>query len=109
MRMIKKEWLFKRLENIKDKTEKQLQVVKDQGGKQLKELKNIDRSKTRKTIDKISKNDEVNKLLPEFRKIDSELENVEIVCTKTDGTKYNFNRFVLPFKFIEKFIIMKSL
>ena len=40
--------------------------------------------------------------MPEFRKIDRELENVEFVCTKTDGTQYDFNRFVLPFKFIEK-------
>ena len=34
----KKEGLFKRLENIKDKNEEQLQVIKDQGEKQLKEL-----------------------------------------------------------------------
>ena len=35
----KKEGLFKRLENIKDKNEEQLQANKDQGEKQLKELK----------------------------------------------------------------------
>ena len=35
----KKEGLFKRLENIKDKNEEQLQAIKDQGEKQLKELK----------------------------------------------------------------------
>ena len=34
----KKEGLFKRLENIKDKNEKHLQVIKDQGEKQLKKL-----------------------------------------------------------------------
>ena len=51
----KKEGLFNRLENIKDKNEKQLQVIKDQGEKQLQELKNIDRNKTLKIIDKISK------------------------------------------------------
>ena len=34
----KKEGLFKRLENIKDKNEEQLQAIKDQGEKQLKEL-----------------------------------------------------------------------
>ena len=39
----KKEGLFKRLENIKDKHEEQLQAIKDEGGKQLKELKNIDK------------------------------------------------------------------
>ena len=99
----KKEGLFKRLENIKDKNEEQLQVIKDQGEKQLKELKNIDKSKTLKAIGEISKkNDEANKLLSEFRKIDETLDNAELVCTKTDGTKYDFNRFSLPLKFIEK-------
>ena len=89
-----KEGLFKRLENIKDKNEKQLQAIKDQGEKQLKELKNIDKNKTLKAIDEISKkNDEANKLLFEFKKIDEALDNSELVCTKTDGTKYDFNRF----------------
>ena len=99
----KKEGLFKRLKNIKDKNEEQLQAIKDQGEKQLKELKNIDKSKTLKAIGEISKkNDEANKLLSEFRKIDETLDNAELVCTKTDGTKYNFNIFALPLKFIEK-------
>ena len=84
--------MFNRLESIKDKNEKQLQAVKDQGEKQLKELKNIDKNKTLKVIDEISKkNDEANKL-----------ELVELVCTKTDGTKYGLNRFSLPLKFIKK-------
>ena len=48
------------------------------------------------------KNDKANKLLFEFKKIDETLDNVELVCTKTDGTKYDFNRFSLPLKFIEK-------
>ena len=52
--MIKK-GLFKRLENIKDKNEEQLQAIKDQGEKQLKELKNIDKNKTLKAIDEVSK------------------------------------------------------
>ena len=95
----KKEGLFKRLENIKDKNEEQLQAIKDQGEKQLKELKNIGKSKTLKAIGEISKkNDKGNKLLSEFRQIDE----TELVCTKTDGTKYNFNIFALPLKFIEK-------
>ena len=94
----KKEGLFKRLENIKDKNDKQLQAIKDQGEKQLKELKNIGKSKTLKAIGEISRNnDKVNELLSEFRKIDAEL-----VCTKADGIKYDFNRFLLPLKFIEK-------
>ena len=51
----KEEGLFKRLENIKDKNDEQLLAIKDQGEKQLKEFKNIDKSKTLKAIDKISK------------------------------------------------------
>ena len=51
----KKEGLFKRLENIKDKSEEQLQAIKDQGEGQLKDLKNIDKSKTLKSIDEIKK------------------------------------------------------
>ena len=54
------------------------------------------------TKKKIKKNDEANKLLSEFRKIDETLDNAELVCTKTDGTKYDFNRFSLPLKFIKK-------
>ena len=53
--MIKKEGLFKKLENIKNENEEQLQAIKDQGQKQLKELKNIDKSKTLKAIGEISK------------------------------------------------------
>ena len=95
----KKEGLFKRLENIKDKNEEQLEAIKDQGEKQLKELKNID-----ETIDETIKKDiEANMLLSEFEKIDMAFNNVELFCTKTDGTKYDFNRFSLPLKFIKKF------
>ena len=79
----KKEGLFKRLENIKDKDGDQ--------GKPLKATGEISR-----------KNDETNRLLSEVRKIDEILDNAEFVCTKTDGTKYNFNIFALSLKFIEK-------
>ena len=96
----KKEGLLKRLENIKDNNEKQLQAVKYQGEKQLKELKNIDKNKMLKAIDKISKNEEANKLLPKFKKIDKELKKAELVCIKTDGTKYDFNRCLFPYSFI---------
>ena len=48
------------------------------------------------------KNDKANKLLFEFKKIDETLDNAEFVCTKADGTKYDFNRFSLQLKFIEK-------
>ena len=51
----KKEGLFKRLENIKDKNKEQLQVIKDQGEKQLKELKNIDKNKRQKQLIKLAK------------------------------------------------------
>ena len=93
-----REGLFKRRKNVEGKNEEQLQAIKDQGEKPLKELKNIGKSKTLKAIGEISRNnDKVNELLSEFRKIDAEL-----VCTKTDGIKYDFNRFLLPLKFIEK-------
>ena len=91
--MIKKKYFFK------DKNEEQFQAIKNQREKQLKDLKNIDKSKTLKAIGEISrKNDETNKLLSEFKKIDETIDNAELVCTKTDGA----NIFVLPLKFIEK-------
>ena len=84
--------LFKRLKTIEYKNEVQLQAIKDQGEKQLKELKNIDKSKTLKAIHEISKkNAEANRILYDIKKIDETLDNSELVCTKTDGTKYNFN------------------
>ena len=75
---------------------------------QLRELKNICKSKTLKAISEIErKNDEANKILLDVKKIDVELDTVELVCTKTDGTKYNFNTFTLPLNLLKKFIIMK--
>ena len=66
-------------------------------------LENINKSKTLKAIDGISnKSYEANKLLFEFKKIGETFDNAELVCTKTDGTKYNFNRFLFPLKFIKK-------
>ena len=88
----KKEGLFKRLKNIEGKNEQQLHLIKDQGGKQLEQLKSIDKSKMLEVTDKISKkNDEANKLLLEFKKIDQTLENADLVCTKTDGTLFFFH------------------
>ena len=99
----KKERLLKRLENIKDTNITQLQAIKDQGEQQLRELKNIDKSRTLKAISEIGrKNDEANKILLNVKKIDAKLDNAELVCTKTDGTKYDFNCFEFPLKFIEK-------
>ena len=86
-----------------------MQVIKDQEEKPFEDLKNIGKYKTQKAIDEISntkkkkiKNkNEANKLLLELRKIDETPDNAELVCTKTDGTKYDFNCFSLPLKIIE--------
>ena len=48
------------------------------------------------------KNAKANRKILNFRKIDETLDNSELVCTKTDGTKSNLNSFALPLKFIEK-------
>ena len=89
--------------NIEGKNEVQLQAIKDQGEKQLREIKNINKSNTLKVIDEIRrKTAEANKILLDIKKIDETLDNAELVCTKTDGTKYDFNRFLFPLKFIEK-------
>ena len=40
--------------------------------------------------------------LKKKKKKNDTLDNAELACTKTDGTKYDFNRFLLPLKFIEK-------
>ena len=98
-----KEGLFKRLENIQDNIEKQLQAIKYQGEKQLKERENIAKNKTLKVIDKFSKHEEANKLLPKSKKkVNNILKKAELVCVKTDGTIYNCNRFIFPCKFIEE-------
>ena len=96
----KKEGLLKRLKNIEGKNEVQLQAIKDQGKKQFREIKNINKSNTLKVIDKIRrKNSGANRILLD---IDETLDDAELVCTKTDRTKYDFNRFLFPLKFIEK-------
>ena len=41
-------------------------------------------------------------MLLDVKKIDKKLDAEELVCTKTDGTKYDFNIFTLPLKFVEK-------
>ena len=98
-----KEGLFKRLKNIEGKNEVQLQAIEDQGEKQLREIKNINKSNTVKVTDEIRrKNDAANQILLDIKKIDTKLDTSELVCTKTDGTKYSFNNFALPLKFVEK-------
>ena len=37
-----------------------------------------------------------------LKKIDAKLDTAKLVCTKTDGTKCDFNIFALPLKFVEK-------
>ena len=99
----KKEGILKRLENIKDTNLTSLQVIKDQGEKQLKKLKNIKKTKTLKVIHEIErKNDEANKILFNIKKVNKELSTPALVCTKTDGTKYDFNTFMLPLEFVEE-------
>ena len=55
-------------------------------------------------IDKIRrKNDEAKDLVFKIKKIDTELDTAELVCTETDGkTKYDFNIFASPLKFARK-------
>ena len=60
--------------------------------KQLGEIKNIKKSNMLKVIDEIRRNG-ANKILLDIKKIDETLDDAELVCTKTDGTKYDFNRF----------------
>ena len=56
---------------MKDTNLTQLPGIKHQGEKQFKKLKNTDKSKTLKVTDEIRrKNDEANKLMPKFMKID---------------------------------------
>ena len=100
----KKERFSKRLENTKDANLTQLQSIKDQGEKQLRELKNIEESRTLEAIDKLrGKNAEAKDLVSKIRKIDTELDTSELVCTKTDEKpKYNFNLFASPLKFARK-------
>ena len=71
--------------------------------KKSKELKNIDKNKTLKATDEISKkNAKANRILFAIKKVDKTLDNSELACTKTDGAKHNFNRFLFPLEFIEK-------
>ena len=100
----KKEPLFKRLKNIKNTHLTQLQVNRDQGEKQLKELRNIEESRTLEAINKIRrKNDEAKDLVFKIKKIDTELDTVELFGTKTDGkTKYDLNLFASLLKLARK-------
>ena len=94
---------FEETKNIEGKNQAQLQAIKDEGKKQYGEIKNISKSNTPKVIDEIRrKNADVHKILLDINKIDETLDDADLVCTKTCGTKYDFNRFLFPLKFIEK-------
>ena len=54
-------------------------------------------AKKKKKIQKILK-----KILLGMMKKDETLDNSELFCTKTDGIKDGFNRFLFPLKSIEK-------
>ena len=95
-----KEGHFKRLENIKDTNSAQSKAIKDWGEQQLRELK---KSNTLKVINEIRrKNHEADKILLDVTKTDTKLDNEGHVCTKTDGTKYEFNILAPTLKFVEK-------
>ena len=95
-----KEGHFKRLENIKDTNSTQSQAIKDWGEQQLRELK---KSNTLKVINEIRrKNHEADKILLDVTKTDTKLDTEGHVCTKTDGTKYEFNILAPTLKFVEK-------
>ena len=38
--------------------------------------------------------------------IDDWLETAQVICTKSNGKKYDFSKFTFPLKFALKFIIM---
>ena len=54
------------------------------------------------------KNEEANKLLSEFKKIDETLANAELVCTKTDGTKSFFASIKIYWKIYNYEITLKE-
>ena len=94
----KKEGLFKRLENIKDKSE-------NQSKKQLDAIKKFNiSSKPLKEISFFSTlNYNAKKLMIKIKQLDNWFDSAQLICTKTDGkTIYNFSNFTFPFKFASK-------
>ena len=85
----KKEGLFKRLKNIKDKNEKQLKAIEDQGKEQLDT-----NSKTLKSISYFSQLSlKAKELLEKITKERNDIDPEKCICVKTDGTIFNFNKF----------------
>ena len=82
----KKEGLFKRLENIKDKNY-------EQGKKQLNAIKNIS-NKNLKAISYLNQiSPEAKELYERIKKEKNDIDPEKFVCVKTDGTIFNFNNF----------------
>ena len=42
------------------------------------------------------------KLIESFKEIDDCLASAQLVCTKGDGTSYDFNKFMFPLEFTSK-------
>ena len=69
----------------------------------INKSKNINKSNTLKAVDEIRrKNQKGDKILLDIKKIDTKLYTAELVCTKTNGTKYKFVIFALTLKCFEK-------
>ena len=88
---------MKRLKNIDEKNNTAIEQRK----KQLEEIKDPKLLKTIGFLSTLSK--KAKKLIDTVKKTDDWLENGQLVCTKTDGKiKYEFNKFMMPLKFIMK-------
>ena len=92
-----KEGLFKRLKNIEDKSKKQLKAIEDYGKKQLgkdsESLKSISYFNQLSTKGK--------ELYEKSKKQKNDIDPEKFVCLKTDGTIFNFNKFIEQTKFIK--------
>ena len=88
---------MKRLKNIDEKNNTAIEQRK----KQLEEIKDPKLLKTIGFLSTLSK--KAKKLIDTVKKTDDWLENGQLVCTKTEGKiKYEFNKFMMPLKFIMK-------
>ena len=101
----KKGGLLKKLKNIEGKNEEQLKAIEGQRKKQLEQIKNINIDlKPLKIISFFSTiSEDAKKLMENINVIDDWLDTAQLICRKTDGkTKYDFNKFIFPWKFTSK-------
>ena len=85
----KKEGLFKRLKNIKDKNEKQLKAIEDKNEKQFDK-----NSKSLKSVSYFSQlSRKAKELFEKIKKEKNDIDFEKLFCVKTDGTIFNFNKF----------------